>query len=78
MTPTIWSSSRSPEAARGRRHSPTAARSPAAMEIIGPKGKKIRMIDEVDLITGVSGGSFTALAYGLYGEKLFDIYETAS
>jgi NTE family protein len=34
------------------------------------------MLDEVDVITGVSGGSFTALAYGLYGEKLFDIYET--
>ena len=24
----------------------------------------------------MSGGSFTALAYGLYGEKLFDEYET--
>ncbi|HYT97330.1 MAG TPA: patatin-like phospholipase family protein, partial [Casimicrobiaceae bacterium] len=33
------------------------------------------MLDEVDIITGVSGGSFTALAYGLYGEKLFDQYE---
>ncbi len=32
-------------------------------------------IDEVDVITGVSGGSFTALAYGLYGDKLFDEYE---
>ena len=30
------------------------------------------MLDEVDIITGVSGGSFTALAYGLHGEKLFD------
>ena len=27
------------------------------------------------MITGVSGGSFTALAYGLYGDKLFDEYE---
>ena len=27
------------------------------------------------MITGVSGGSFTALAYGLYGEKLFADYE---
>jgi len=27
------------------------------------------------VITGVSGGSFTALAYGLYGDKLFDEYE---
>jgi NTE family protein len=33
------------------------------------------MLDEVDIITGVSGGSFTALAYGLYGDKLFTDYE---
>jgi NTE family protein len=44
-------------------------------ELIGPKGNKGRMLDEVDVITGVSGGSFTALAYGLYGEKLFSEYE---
>ena len=44
-------------------------------EIVGPKGNKGRMLDEVDVITGVSGGSFTALAYGLYGDKLFDEYE---
>jgi NTE family protein len=44
-------------------------------EIVGPKGNKRRLLDEVDVITGVSGGSFTALAYGLYGEKLFDDYE---
>ena len=35
----------------------------------------MRLLDEVDVITGVSGGSFTALAYGLYGEKLFADYE---
>ena len=35
----------------------------------------VRLLDEVDVITGVSGGSFTALAYGLYGDKLFDEYE---
>jgi len=46
-------------------------------EVVGPKGNKGRLLDEVDLITGVSGGSFTALAYGLYGDKLFDIYEEA-
>ncbi len=45
-------------------------------EVIGPKGNKVRLLDEVDVITGVSGGSFTALAYGLYGDKLFDDYET--
>ena len=44
-------------------------------EIVGPKGNTVRLLDEVDVITGVSGGSFTALAYGLYGDKLFDEYE---
>jgi NTE family protein len=44
-------------------------------EIVGPKGNKVRLLDEVDIITGVSGGSFTALAYGLYGDKLFSDYE---
>jgi NTE family protein len=33
-----------------------------------------RILDEADRVTGVSGGSFTALAQGLYGEKLFDEY----
>src|SRR6202795_2687492 len=44
-------------------------------EIVGPKGNRGRLLDEVDVITGVSGGSFTALAYGLYGDKLFTEYE---
>jgi len=44
-------------------------------EVVGPKGERIRLLDSVDVITGVSGGSFTALAYGLYGDKLFDDYE---
>ena len=43
-------------------------------EVVGPRGTT-RLIDAVDVITGVSGGSFTALAYGLYGDKLFDQYE---
>jgi NTE family protein len=47
-----------------------------AIEVAGPVGN-IRMLDEVDVISGVSGGSFTALAYGLYGERLFDLYETS-
>jgi len=38
-------------------------------------GQRRRLIDEVDLITGVSGGSFTALAYALYGDRLFSEYE---
>ncbi|MEJ8850399.1 patatin-like phospholipase family protein [Variovorax rhizosphaerae] len=44
-------------------------------EVVGPKGNRERLIDAVDVVTGVSGGSFTALAYGLYGDKLFADYE---
>jgi NTE family protein len=44
-------------------------------EAVGPAGRRARLLDGVDIITGVSGGSFTALAYGLYGDKLFDDYE---
>jgi len=39
------------------------------------KGHQHSMLDEVDLIAGVSGGSFTALAYALYGERLFHEYQ---
>ena len=44
-------------------------------EIMRASGEKIRLLDAVGVITGVSGGSFTALAYGLYGDKLFAEYE---
>ena len=39
------------------------------------RGQHRRLIDEVDTITGVSGGSFTALSYALYGDRLFSEYE---
>jgi len=42
---------------------------------IGAPAEGRTMLDEVDLITGVSGGSFTALSYALYGERLFEEYE---
>ena len=42
---------------------------------VGVPGATRTMLNEVDLVTGVSGGSFTALSYGLYGEKLFENYE---
>jgi NTE family protein len=47
------------------------------IEVVDSNGKATRGLDHINLITGVSGGSFTALSYGLYGEKLFDFYETA-
>lgn len=34
-----------------------------------------RLLDEVDAISSVSGGSFTAAAYALYGEEVFDRFE---
>jgi len=45
------------------------------IEVTTASGRKTRLLDEVDVITGVSGGSFTALAYGLYGKQLFDHFE---
>ncbi|MGH8035802.1 MAG: patatin-like phospholipase family protein, partial [Lysobacterales bacterium] len=38
-------------------------------------GKQVRLLDEVDHISSVSGGSFTAAYYGLYGDKIFDNFE---
>lgn len=38
------------------------------------KGRPVNLLGEVGFISGVSGGSFTALAYGLYGPRLFDDY----
>lgn len=38
-------------------------------------GKTLHLIDEVDAITGVSGGSFTAAYYGLFGDKIFEDFE---
>lgn len=40
-------------------------------------GQTRRMLDEVDAISAVSGGSFTAAAYGLYGDELFQTFPDA-
>lgn len=45
------------------------------IEITTPAGKAGPLLASASVITGVSGGSFTALAYGLYGDSLFDQYE---
>lgn len=38
--------------------------------------KEKRLLDEIDYISSVSGGSFTAAYYGLYGDRIFEDYET--
>ena len=47
------------------------------IQVENRQGETARLLDHVNAITGVSGGSFTALAYRLYGDHLFDIYEQA-
>jgi len=47
------------------------------MQVTTKSGRNVRVLDTVDVITGISGGSFTALAFGQYGDRLFDIYETS-
>lgn len=38
-------------------------------------GRKERLLDEVDFISSVSGGSFTAAYYGLHGDRVFEDFE---
>ncbi len=38
---------------------------------IAVDGQTRRLVDEVDVITAVSGGSFTAAYYGLFGDRVF-------
>ena len=38
-------------------------------------GKTRSLLDEVDTISSVSGGSFTSAYYGLFGNRIFDDYE---
>lgn len=42
---------------------------------LGGEGHRYRLSEEVDVITAVSGGSFTAAYFGLYGERIFEDYE---
>ena len=38
-------------------------------------GKKLRLLDEVDVISSVSGGSFTSAYYGLFGDRILKDFE---
>ncbi|MEE9328102.1 MAG: patatin-like phospholipase family protein [Cocleimonas sp.] len=38
--------------------------------------KKRRLLDEIDLISSVSGGSFTSAYFGLFGDQIFQDFET--
>ncbi len=39
------------------------------------EGQQRRLLDEIDSISSVSGGSFTAAYYGLFGERIFEDFE---
>ncbi|MGD0275223.1 MAG: patatin-like phospholipase family protein [Syntrophales bacterium] len=39
-------------------------------------GKQRRLVDEIDIISAVSGGSFTAAHIGLFGDRIFKDYKT--
>lgn len=41
------------------------------------EGRTNRLLDEVDAISSVSGGSVTAAAYALYGDQTFDLLDHA-
>ena len=38
-------------------------------------GETLRLVDEIDSISGVSGGSFPAAYYGLYGDRIFEDFQ---
>ena len=40
------------------------------------RGRNRRLLDEIDWISGVSGGSFTAAYYGLFRDRVFEDFET--
>ncbi|HSN38893.1 MAG TPA: patatin-like phospholipase family protein [Burkholderiales bacterium] len=41
------------------------------------EGRQKRLLDEVDMISSVSGGSYTAAYYALYRDRIFEDFESA-
>ena len=46
----------------------------AGTEVMTANGS-LPLIKEIDIISSVSGGSFTSAYYGLYGDRIFEDYE---
>jgi len=44
------------------------------MKVTTPDGEQRSLLDEIDLISAVSGGAFTAAYYALFGKEAFDSY----
>jgi len=43
---------------------------------VGPRSNEHRLLDDVETISSVSGGSFTAAYYALWGDRIFSDYES--
>ena len=44
--------------------------------VVTVDGQSHRLLDEIDSVNGVSGGSFTAAYYAVYGERIFEDFES--
>ena len=44
--------------------------------VVEVEGQPTRLLDLVDVITSVSGGSYTAAYYGLFGDRIFDDFSS--